>query len=188
MESSGLLEAFLALRAPLHRYLSLQGASPDEAEDILQEAGVKLAEKSLSSIENPRAYLYRMVHNLFVLHRRTASRRTRRDEAWAGVHSGDPPEMDETPSAEAGLIAREQLAILQSAIGALPERTKTIFRRFRLDGVPQRQIAAELGISLSAVEKHLAKAYEEIAVRRRKIDGAAWGARHLMSKEGRHGQ
>ncbi|WP_334185967.1 RNA polymerase sigma factor [Novosphingobium sp.] len=185
MDSSGLLEAFLALRAGLLRYLAMQGASPDEAEDILQETSLKLSGGTFLNIDQPRAYLYRMVHNLFVLHRRSAGRTARRDEAWVGAHTGDPPEIDETPSAETTLIAREYLAILQETVDALPERTKFIFRRFRLDGVPQREIAAELAISLSAVEKHLTRAYEAIAAKRQKLDGAAGGSRHLKSKEGR---
>lgn len=188
MDSSGLLEAFIGLRSALLRYLALQGASPEEAEDILQDAGLKLVATALPPVTQPRAYLYRMVHNFFVLHRRSASRRSRRDEAWVSVHAGDPPHIDETPSAEASLIARQQLAILQEALDSLPERTRTIFRRFRLENAQQRQIAAEQGISVSAVEKHLARAYHTIAARRRKMDGAAGTSRHPRVKEGRHGQ
>lgn len=87
-------------------------------------------------MEQPKAYLYRMVQNHFILHRRSAGRRARRDEAWVGANTGDPPEIDETPSVETRMIAREQLAMLQATLDRLPERTRTIFRRFRIDGVP----------------------------------------------------
>jgi RNA polymerase sigma-70 factor (ECF subfamily) len=45
---------------------------------------------------------------------------------------------------------------------SLGERTDYIFRRHRVEGIPQRDIAAELGISLSAVEKHLQRAYRAV--------------------------
>jgi RNA polymerase sigma-70 factor (ECF subfamily) len=47
-------------------------------------------------------------------------------------------------------------------LAQLGERTELIFRRFRLEGVTQREIASELGLSVSAVEKHLQKAYRAL--------------------------
>lgn len=184
MKNSGLLEAFIALRPSLIRYLSLQGAAEDEAEDVTQEVSLKLSVMDVSAIDQPRAYLYRMTHNLFLLRRRTESRRFRRENAWGSVNSGDPPELDEEPSIEARLVAREQLAILQSALDRLPERTREIFRRFRIDGVPQRIIAADEGISVSAVEKHLARAYQVVAAERFRFDEVRPGVRSLSAGKG----
>ncbi|HEX7855317.1 MAG TPA: RNA polymerase sigma factor [Sphingobium sp.] len=186
MQNSGLLEAFMALRPSLLRYLSLQGAAGDEAEDIVQEVGLKLTGLDVASVAQPRAYLYRMAHNLFLLNRRTEGRRFLREEAWSGVHSGDPPELDEEPSIEARLVAREQLALVQGALNRLPERTRDIFRRYRLDGVSQRQIAVDTGISVSAVEKHLARAYQVVAAERFRLDEVSPGARSLSGGRERH--
>jgi RNA polymerase sigma-70 factor (ECF subfamily) len=170
MSNGGLLSAFSEHRPALLRYLKLRGATAEEAEDILQEVHLKLWAEKLGPVDQPRAYLYKMTNNHFLLHRRTAGRRARREGDWMDAHGGADPEVDERPSAEAGLIAREQLAILQRALDALPERTRTIFRRFRLDGEPQRQIADDLGVSVSAVEKHLTRAYEVIAAARLRLD------------------
>ena len=52
----------------------------------------------------------------------------------------------------------------------LARRGQLVFRRFRVEGVSQRQIADELGISLSAVEKHLQKAYRALIEVRRRLD------------------
>jgi RNA polymerase sigma-70 factor (ECF subfamily) len=187
MASGGLLGAFIELRPALSRYLMLRGASADEAEDILQEVYLTLSADRIGPVAEPRAYLYRMTTNHFLLSRRTAGRRTRREEDWVEAHSGEEREIDEQPSAEARLIAREQLAILQRVLDGLPERTRTIFRRFRIDGEPQRQIAADIGISVSAVEKHLTRAYEAIAAAKLRLDGDRSHPRHLSDRRGRHG-
>jgi DNA-directed RNA polymerase specialized sigma24 family protein len=56
------------------------------------------------------------------------------------------------------LIAKERLAIVATALAVLGERTFPVFKRYRVDGEGQRDIANEHGTSLSAVEKHLQKA------------------------------
>lgn len=175
------------LRPALLRYLTLRGATADEAEDVLQETYLKLSTSTIGPIDQPRAYLYRMANNHFLLHRRTANRRARREEDWVDTHGGEPREIDEQPSAETHLIARQQLAILQGVLDGLPERTRAIFRRFRLDGEPQRQIAADIGISVSAVEKHLARAYEAITAAKLELNEDRGNSRHLRNQRGHHG-
>jgi RNA polymerase sigma factor (sigma-70 family) len=187
MAGGGLLGAFIDLRVALSRYLMLRGANADEAEDILQEVYLKLSTDRIGPVAEPRAYLYRMTTNHFLLARRTDGRRSRREEDWVDAHSSEAREIDEQPSAEARLIAREQLAILQRVLDGLPERTRAIFRRFRIDGEPQRQIAADIGISISAVEKHLTRAYEAIAAAKLRLDGDNANPRHLSDRRGRHG-
>jgi RNA polymerase sigma-70 factor (ECF subfamily) len=187
MVNGGLLGTFIETRVALSRYLMLRGATADEAEDILQEIYLKLSTDKIGPVAEPRAYLYRMTNNHFLGSRRTAGRRTRREEAWVEAHSGEEREIDEQPSVESHLIAREQLAILQRVLDGLPERTRTIFRRFRIDGEPQRQIAADIGISVSAVEKHLTRAYEAISDAKLRLDGDRSDPRHLRDERGRHG-
>ena len=108
----------------------------------------------------PRAYLYRMAENLLHDRRRTAGWRTSREEAWVAAQLGATREADGRPSAERELIAREELRLITAALAALPDRTLRIFRLYRLDGLRQREIALELGISVSSVEKHLRRAYQ----------------------------
>ena len=55
------------------------------------------------------------------------------------------------------------------ATGTRPAR---IFRRFRVDGAAQRDIAAELGVSLSTVEADLRKVYAALAALRRQFDAS----------------
>jgi RNA polymerase sigma-70 factor (ECF subfamily) len=186
MPDSGLLQTFLNARPELLRFLRLRGAMPDEAEDILQGMGLKLAGQQTGPVEQPRAYLYRMATNSFLLHRRGDARRRQRDEGWVDAQSGFMREVDPQPSAESALIASQHLQLLQGVIDAMPGRTATIFRLFRLEGVPQKTIAGDLGISVSAVEKHLARAYLDILNARKKFDEESGPVRHPAHEQGQH--
>lgn len=62
------------------------------------------------------------------------------------------------PGAEALLLGRERLARMSAGLDRLPERTRSIFLAHRLDGRNYTDIGRELGISSTAVEKHVSKA------------------------------
>ncbi len=124
---------------------------------MLQDLFLRLESRAIGPIAEPIPYLCRMVDNLLVDRRRSAAARATREQAWMDIQFGS--EIDDRPSAERALIGREALARVGEALSVLPDRTIHIFRRFRLEGAGQREIAAELGISVSAVEKHLHKAY-----------------------------
>ena len=53
----------------------------------------------------------------------------------------------------------------------MPDRTAQILKMYRLDGLSQKAIANSLELSLSAVEKHLQRAYRKLLVLREELDG-----------------
>lgn len=154
---------FMVSRPALLRFLRMRGASAEEAEDLVQDLYLKLDSEAIGLVAEPRAYLYRMADNLLLDRRRATLRRARREEQWAGSGTflGNSP-VDGSAAADDVLISQEQLHFVSEALATLPERTVEIFRRFRIEGERQRQIAADLGISVSAVEKHLQRAYEVV--------------------------
>jgi RNA polymerase sigma factor (sigma-70 family) len=156
--TAGLKAIFLAERPMLLRLLTARMRDPDLAEDVLQEVWLKLDVAASGPIADPAAYLYRMANNLAFDKRRSDIRRSGREGVWLSTQADEADE----PDAERQLLAREKLVRLQAAISALPERTAHIFRRYRLDGIPRRDIAIEEGISVSAVEKHLKRAYQVV--------------------------
>ena len=137
------------------RFLRARGAA-DDAEDVLHELWLRARSAKAGPVADPLAYVYRMANNLMFDVRRAASRRQRRDHAWAELSLAD------AEFGERLLVARDQLRAIDAALVELGERTDQIFRRFRLEGASQQQIAEEMGISLSAVEKHLQKAYRAL--------------------------
>src|SRR3546814_8415502 len=108
---NGLLQTFAEARAALSRFLVTRGATPDEADEILQELHLKLLTENMGPVAPPRAYLYRMASNHFAASRRSAGRRVRREEEGTELRGGGGGAMDETPSAETLRIARRQTAI-----------------------------------------------------------------------------
>lgn len=185
LNDDGLSALFFEMRPALLRFLSSRGASLEEAEDALQDVHLKLLGERTGPIAQPRAYLYKMVNNHFLVHRRTIGRRSRREEDWINAH-GSGGEMDDQPSVETELVARQQVEILQRVVDRMPDRTRMIFRRFRIEGEPQRVIAAELGISVSAVEKHLARAYQEISAAKLRLDEEMPSGRSLTEDRDRY--
>jgi RNA polymerase sigma-70 factor (ECF subfamily) len=184
MSTGGLIQIFIDTRPALHRFLVARGAAPNAADDILQDMSLRLAAGGLGPVTEPRAYLYKMASNHFQLQRRSEGRRAQREEDWAETRSDGDGAIDPEPSAEEAILHREHLAILDAALARLPDRTRVIFLRFRLEHEPQKQIAADLAISVSAVEKHLARAYEEIAATRIFLDGEKALPRHLRQDKG----
>lgn len=170
MSMSGLQLVFMTARPALVRFLAARGVPLDEAEDIAQELYIKLDTQPIGPVTEPRAYLYRMANNLLLDRRRAALRRARRDELWCGARGGGLLDFDDRPSAEDVLIGRERLQTVTGALATLPDRTVEAFRRFRIDGVSQKAIAADLGISVSAVEKHLQRAYHVVIAARQRLD------------------
>ncbi|MBV8686393.1 MAG: sigma-70 family RNA polymerase sigma factor [Alphaproteobacteria bacterium] len=168
----------------LRRFLAARRVAPDEAEDLLQELYVKLSLKATGPVLDARAYLYRTLDNMIVDRRRADLRRGAREEAWAGADLTDGSVADE-PTPERIVSARRQLGAVEKALSALPERTLLVFRRFRLDGATQRDIAAELGISISAVEKHLQRAYKVVADIRHRLDADSSPSRRPPGEDSR---
>ena len=168
MMQGGLEAVFLAHRAALLRFLLARGAG-EAAEDLLQELWIKAGAGAAGPVANPLAYLYAAANNLMLDRRRAERRSAVRDDDWHQL-SGAAGASSEVPAGERVLIARERLAATQRTLRELGDRTEFIFRRYRLDGVSQKDIAAELGISVSAVEKHLQKAYRALIDLRRRLD------------------
>lgn len=163
----GIDAVMLQHRAALLRFLASHGTG-DEAEDLFHELWLRVTGTPSGPVGNPLAYLYRAANNLAIDRHRSRRQSQARDVAWAEARGGT--DMAPEPGAERQLISREELARIEGVLGGLGERASFILRRFRLDGVPQARIAAELGVSLSTVESDLRRAYAALLDARRQSD------------------
>jgi RNA polymerase sigma factor (sigma-70 family) len=165
---AGLKQLCLSLHGELRRFLLARRVSEIDADDLLQDLFIRLETTATGPIRAPRAYLYQMLNNLAHLRRRTEGRREVRDGAWLYHQT----EGNAAPDPETVLLARDHLARVRDQLEELPERTRYIFRQYRIAGLSQKTIAHELGISLSAVEKHLQRAYRTVIEIRQNLEGA----------------
>ena len=170
--NDGLEAVFMANRPALSRYIRARFRMDGEAEDILQDLWLKLSTLETGPVAEPLAYLYRMAENLTLDRRRSTIRRGIREGEWTkGQIEGtlENP-IDCQPDAERILLARDHLRRVNIVLDAMPERTAFTFRAVRIDGTPQKDIALQLGISVSAVEKHLQRAYRAVLDIQHRLD------------------
>jgi RNA polymerase sigma factor (sigma-70 family) len=128
----------------------------DDAEDLLHDAWVRMTERA-AAVDNAEAFLVRSASN----GGRDAYRRERLQPPSSQVSELQIAGVrDDLPLQDEALIARHRLERLLAGIDQLSPRTREVFLMHRLDGRKHREIAAQLGITQSAVEKHVAKAVE----------------------------
>jgi RNA polymerase sigma factor (sigma-70 family) len=154
----GLKAHFLNERPMLLRLLRARLGNVEDAEEVLQDVWLRLDRAASGPIAEPGAYLFRIASNLALDRRRSALARLQRESDWSELHG---PAV-QAPSAEWTMIQSQRLARVDAILSALPDRTARIFRDYRYDGMPRKAIAEAVGISVSAVEKHLQKAYRAL--------------------------
>lgn len=144
---------WLSILTRIRAVLVRRGRSAAEAEDLVQEAWLRMAgQQRQAPVANPEAFLMRTAINLSIdVHR------VQRAQGVA-VAVDDVVLADAAPGVEAQLLGRERLARMTVCLERLPERSRGIFLAHRLDGRSYSDIAREMGISAKAVEKHVAKA------------------------------
>lgn len=157
--SAGLQAIFAEMRPALTRRATAMGAGAD-AEDVIQDVWLKLSVLT-GPVGNPQAYLYRMVYTAVLDRRRGERRAAARDTSWAAP-ANEPDDRPADPEAERRVIAMQTLRAVEARLTDLGDPAAAIFRRHRIDGMTQREIAEAFGMGLSTVEKHLRRAYAAI--------------------------
>lgn len=150
--SEGLEACFRTLR----RVLLRRGNSQAETEDLIQEAFLRMHEycEKGGEVRRPEGFLMRTALRLAANARRDAHRELYSERSVEELnHLTDcAPRPDEV------LAGHQCLVRMREALDAASPRTREVLFMQRLDGLSYAQIAGRLGISVSAVEKHIAKA------------------------------
>jgi RNA polymerase sigma factor (sigma-70 family) len=149
------LEALAAqYHTPLLRFFQRRLRGGADADDLVQEVFIRLArQEDLEAVDHLDGYVFQIAANVL------------RDRARRLAVRAEPP----TPPAfdaidEAGfspervLLGREALERMIAALYELPEKTRMVFSQYHFDGTAQVEIARRLGMSVSTVEKHMARA------------------------------
>lgn len=128
--------------------------SDRDAEDLLHSAWLRLfAYREEHEVREPVAFLVQAASRIGVdEHRRTRRIGAAPTEDYAATLKDDSPLQDEV------LAARERLRRVVAGLEKLPPRTRQVFVMHKVQEMKLREIAAQLGVSQSAVEKHVARA------------------------------
>lgn len=137
----------------LRRYLTRFSVSKDTAADVAQEAFLRVYAASRETRpEQSRAFLYQVARNLMLNHLRARSRAG----AEVPLDFDDLGSYESFPSLEQASIDREEFEALVAAIDVLPPQCQRVFILRKVHQYSYREIAEELGIAVSTVEKHVA--------------------------------
>ncbi|MGQ2981921.1 RNA polymerase sigma factor [Flavobacterium sp.] len=140
----------------LRNYLFYKFGNEEQAEDVTQEAFIKLWENCANvPPEKAKSFLYTVANNTSLNH--IAHQKVVLDyskKAPASVYDTQSPEF---------IMEEEQFKVkLQNAIGGLSEAQRSAFLLHRIDGKKYHEIADILGISVKAVEKRIHGALQQL--------------------------
>lgn len=164
--ASDLIATFQALYDDLHRVITARTGDPDRAADIVQDTYFRLASAQAmgTEIANPRAYVMQVARNLAIDDGRRLTRTMRH-------HASDEEVLavaDSTPLPDTTLLAKERLRLLDTALQELPPRVRQALLLSRVEGMSQRLIARQLGVSESQISQDIAKALKHCRAWRRR--------------------
>lgn len=146
-------------RHSLLRFILRSRTAPDDASDVAQEAFLRLAQtdqSALRDIARPGAFLRQIARNLLRDRAKMAGRRSEH------LHQPFDDEAISDANEIRRLEARDSLARIEAAMHRMKPKTREIFMAHRLDGLTYGEIAERTGMSVSGVEKQMAKAIAQI--------------------------
>jgi RNA polymerase sigma-70 factor (ECF subfamily) len=157
------LAIYTERRSALVRYFSSKTGSPDLADDIAQDIATRimgLPDSTLAEISHPVAFLYRVGSNLMLDRAKSRQRAAARDHDWSSLQTtqtGLEPVAD-LPAADDAAHARQRMAQVLAIVATLRPQCRRAFQLHKLEGLSHAEVAEHLGISRSAVEKHISQA------------------------------
>jgi len=139
----------------LRRLLRRRGRSPEDTEDVLQELFVRVMQycRDGREIRDPERFLTRTVLNLASNLRELEHR-----DMYVNASVEELAIEDRSFLPDDSASAAQTLERLQRVLDALEPRTRAVYAMHRLQGLSYEQIAEHFEISVSAIEKHIARA------------------------------
>jgi RNA polymerase sigma factor (sigma-70 family) len=168
-EKSTLAETAGPVRQWLTRYFRRRIRDNAEIEDMVQDVFTRMvARDGTEPIDNLGGYILKVAASVL------ADRARLRSSHGAGLHVTFDSDLhgEHEIDPERVLGGQEDLHAATAWLLALPERTRTVFILVRLEGWKYRDIARHLGISVSAVEKHMVRAINHLSLEMEKRRGS----------------
>lgn len=150
------------IRLWLIRYFQRRVRNHAEVEDMVQDVFARIvARDSAQPVEHLGAYILKTASSVLMDSSRRGSSR------GAGLHVTLDPEAhgEADLDPERILQGKQELQAATEALLELPERTRTVFILRRMEGQSFKEIAVQLRISVSAVEKHMVRAIHALSLK-----------------------
>ena len=150
------------LNAPLVRFLTNKLKNNQDACDLAQEAFLRIYKlQNPQELDNARAFLFQTASNLAI----DQLRRVKLHNKYLRAEACSPRVADEgayaSPSAERTAIAVQQLRLIYDTIDKLSPNCRRAFLLHRGKDMTYSEIASELGVSTSMVEKYIIQALRQ---------------------------
>ena len=143
-----------AHEAQLKAYLRSAYPTVADVDDVVQESYLRIWKARLTRpIASAKAFLFQIARHLavdVVRHERALPIDRLRDLSAL-------PVLDDRPTAAEALGYQEKVSLLADALTHLPARCREIFILRKFNQVPQREIAAKLGLSERTVESQITR-------------------------------
>jgi RNA polymerase sigma factor (sigma-70 family) len=155
-------ELFAALESPLLAYALRYTGERAPAEDVVQEAFMKL-HAQFESVARPRPWLYRTVHNLALNQRRAAGRTVSLEPASPDESPAANDPADPTPLPDEQIIRLEGIGQVRLSLETLDARSRELIRLKFTENLSYKDIGARLGLTTGHVGNLLHHALKTIA-------------------------
>jgi RNA polymerase sigma-70 factor (ECF subfamily) len=165
MEPTGcetITELFAALESPLLGYALRLLGQGGVAEDIVQEAFMRL-HAQFEQVREPRRWLYRTVHNLALNHRRQADKMVPLDLGAEETWPAAPEAADPQPLPDEQIARWEGIGLVRLSLETLDQRSRELVRLKFNDGLSYKEMSLRTGLSVGNVGYLLHHALKAVA-------------------------
>lgn len=148
---------YLEHRSGLILHIQSMVREPEIAEELLHEVFIRITRMpALDTIRQIRPFLYKIASNLALDHIRARQRapQTESDELLLEFEADEPAQLEQ-------LVYARRVELLNKAIEELPPRAREALVLARLQEKTLKQVASELNVSQTMVEKHLRNALKK---------------------------
>ena len=155
---TGVTPAFVQNRSFLKRFLTRFLSSSQDIEDVVQESYLKaLCAEQKQEINSPKAFLFRIARNEAL---KELQKKSRRITDYLDELDDAPDESSSETAMEDSSSAKQRFGLFCESALEMPPRCRKAFLMCKVYGYTYKEIATHLNISVSGVEKHVARGLE----------------------------
>ena len=181
-----ILASYLRYERALKKYLSTFFSRQQDIDDIAHEAFIRaFATEIRAEVRHPKSLLFRAAKHA-ALNELAKSTNSKTD--YVEDFADTSVFLDEAqPDGEAALDGRRKLAAFSMVVAGLPPACRKVFLLRKFEGLSVKEIATRQGITVSAVEKHIANGMLKCArgLRDHGYHPSEFGAVALLAKDAR---